>query len=403
MPQMNVLVVATKAPWPPIDGGRLLLRNMLEGLAAAGHRATLVAPVDPARFDLAEVAAALAGCCRPRLVPAAPAPPLAALLRAGRDRSPLSIARHTLPAVRREVERSLREERFDLVHAEQLQALPQVLSPGGRAGRAGLPVVLRAQNVESDLWREAARRSGGWRGSLLSIEARRLARWEGEAVRRAAATLALTAEDAERLRALGGCGNVCVVRAPFPDLPAAAGEPLPGAPAVVVLGSQGWLPNEDSVSWFLSRVWPAVVALLPGAVLHLFGAVSSEMLPAQVRVHPAPRESAEAFRPGAVLAVPLRIASGVRMKVLEAWARGVPVVATPAALAGLEVEDGREALVAADASAFAGALARLHREPGLAGRLVEAGHRARRERHGPARVTADLLAAYERTMTTYPR
>jgi hypothetical protein len=402
---MNVLVVATKAPWPPIDGGRLLLRNMLEGLAAAGHRATLVAPVDPARFDLAEVASALNGCCRPRLVPAAPVPPLAALLCAGRDRSPLSIARHTLPAVRREVERSLREERFDLVHAEQLQALPQVLSPGGRAGRAGLPVVLRAQNVESDLWREAARRRGGWRGSLLSIEARRLARWEGEAVRRAAATLALTAEDAERLRALAGSGNVsgsvCVVRAPFPDLPAAAGEPLPGEPAVVVLGSQGWLPNEDSVSWFLSQVWPAVVAVLPGAVLHLFGAVSSAA--AHVVVHPSPRESAEAFRPGAVLAVPLRIASGVRMKVLEAWSRGVPVVATPAALAGLEVEDGREALVAADAPAFAGALARLHREPALAGRLVEEGHRARRERHDPARVTADLLAAYERAMITYPR
>jgi glycosyltransferase involved in cell wall biosynthesis len=113
-----------------------------------------------------------------------------------------------------------------------------------------------------------------------------------------------------------------------------------------------------------------------------------------VTVHPAPCESAAAFRPGALLAVPLRIASGVRMKVLEAWARGVPVVGTPEALAGLEVEDGREALVAADAPAFARALARLHREPGLAARLTAEGSRARRERHDPARVIAGLLAAY---------
>jgi glycosyltransferase involved in cell wall biosynthesis len=394
---MNVLIVATKAPWPPIDGGRLLLRTMLEGLAAAGHRAVLVAPVDPARFDLAAVTEALSGCCELRLVPAPPASLTTALLRAVRTGEPLSIARHALPAVRREVERSLREDRFDLLHAEQLQALPQAAP----AFAAGLPVVLRAQNVESDLWRETAWRTGGARGVLLGIEARRLARWEGEAVRRAAATLTLTAEDAARLRdlALSG-GEISVVRAPFPDLPAAAGEPLAGDPAIVVLGSQGWFPNEDAVAWFLAEVWPATLAILPAAVLHLFGAAPAGPLPARVNLHPAPRDSAEAFRPGSVLAVPLRIASGVRMKVLEAWSRDVPVVATPAALAGLEVVDGREALVAADAPAFAGALARLHREPGLAARLVEAGRRARRERHDPARVTAELIAAYERALVS---
>jgi len=363
---------------------------MLAGLSAAGHRAFLVAPVDPSRFDLRAVGDALSAWCEPRLVPAAPAPPFSALLRAARDRAPLSIARHTLPAVRREVERCLGEKSFDLVHAEQLQALPQAAPAFAR----GLPVVLRAQNVESDLWREAARRRGGVRGALLKIEARRLARWEGAAVRRAALTLALTAEDAARLRELAGGGNVAVLRAPFPELPAAAGERLPGEPAVVVLGSQGWVPNEEGVAWFLGDVWPAVAAALPSAVLHLFGAAAAGALPPRAILHPAPRESTEAFRPGAVLAVPLRIASGVRMKVLEAWARGAPVVGTPAALAGLEVIDGREALVAADAASFVRAFARLHGEPGLAGHLIAEGHRARRERHDPSRITADLLAAY---------
>jgi polysaccharide biosynthesis protein PslH len=394
---LNILIVATKAPWPPVDGGRLLLNHMLAGLSAAGHRAVLVAPVDPSRFDLRAVGEVLSALCEPRLVPVAPAPPFTALLRAARDRAPLSIARHTLPAVRREVERCLGEKSFDLVHAEQLQALPQAAPAFAR----GLPVVLRAQNVESDLWREAARRQGGGRGALLAVEARRLARWEGAAVRRAALTLALTAEDAERLRELaGGGGNVAVLRAPFPELPAAAGERLPGEPAVVVLGSQGWVPNEEGVAWFLGDVWPAVAVALSGPVLHLFGhlfgTAPAGTLPPRAVLHPAPRESAEAFRPGTVLAVPLRIASGVRMKVLEAWARGVPVVGTPAALSGLEAQDGREALVAADAASFVRAFARLHGEPGLAEHLIAEGHRARHERHDPERVTADLLAFYRR-------
>ncbi len=362
-----MLAVATKSPWPPVDGVRLLLSLTLEGLAAAGCRVTLVAPDTPASTPVG-----------------------VAVVRSLAGGGPLAITRHSQPSIRRKVARHLAAERFDLVHVEQLQALPQA-EP---AFRLGVPVVLREQNVESDLWAATAALTPGLQGALLGIEARRLARWEGEAVRRAAATLPLTAEDAARLRTLaGGGGNLRVVRAPFPGLgPGPA--PLAGDPAVVLLASRGWLPNEDSVAWFLREVWPAVRAESPGAVLHVFGADSGSPPPPGGVHHPAPKDSAEAFAPGSILAVPLRIASGVRMKILEAWARGVPVVGTPAAVAGLEAKDGREVLVAADARAFARAVARLHREPGLAAQLVEEGGRARRERHDPARVVADLLAVY---------
>jgi hypothetical protein len=383
---MKILAVATKAPWPPIDGGRFLLLNTLQGLAGTGCRVTLVAPVDPGAFDLDRVAHELSPWCEPALVPAAPFPPAAALLRSGG--APLSIARHALPAVRREVESRLAAGRFDLVHAEQLQALPQTAP----ALKRGIPVVLRAQNVESDLWAETARRGRGPRGFLLKREAKRLAAWEGEAVRRSTATLALTREDAGRLRELArGGGRVGVVRAAFPDLPPGPGS-LTGDPAVVLFGSRGWLPNEEAAAWFLAEVWPAVSRTVPSAVLHLFGMDAA--IPGGV-AHSSPRDSAEVYAPGSILAVPLRIASGVRIKILEAWARGVPVVATPAALAGLEAKDGREALVARDAGEFAAAIRRIHQEPGLAAKLVEAGRRTRRERHDPGEVARELMKEYE--------
>lgn len=388
---MKLLLAATKAPWPPVDGGRFLLLNTLEALAAAGCRLTLVAPVDPAAFDLGRVARELSAWCEPVLIPAAPLPPAAALLRS--SGVPLSIARHSLQAVRREVEEKLKGERFDLVHAEQLQALPQA-EP---AFRLGIPVVLRAQNVESDLWRAAGERRRGLQGMFLRQEARRLAKWEGRAVRMAAATLALTAEDAARLGELaGGSGRVGVVRAPFPELPPGLGR-LEGEPAVVVFGSRGWMPNEDSVAWYLEDVWPAVRSELPGAVLHLYG-VDLASPPLGVAIHPPPGDSGEAFPPGSILAVPLRIASGVRIKILEAWARSVPVVGTPAALAGLEVQDGREALVAREPREFATAIRRLHREPELAEAIIAEGHRARRERHDPQKVARRLLEEYEKVL-----
>lgn len=163
---------------------------------------------------------------------------------------------------------------------------------------------------------------------------------------------------------------------------------------MVVFGSRGWLPNEESAAWFHDEVWPVIRALLPGAVLHLFGVGLPASGPSVV-LHPAPTDSSEAFAPGSILAVPLRIASGVRIKILEAWARGVPVVATPAALAGLDTREGSEALAAKDATEFAAALARLHEEPGLREQLVEAGRQARRERHDPSQIASRLLTEYE--------
>jgi hypothetical protein len=398
---VRLLVVATKAPWPPVDGGRLLLLRTLEGLAAAGVRATLVAPLDSRRHALESVTAALAPWCEPQLVLARPAGAASTLLRSAGHRQPLTISRHTLPPVRRRVEGLLAARHFDVIHAEQLQALPQALAPA-RAGHR--PVVLRAQNVESALWAAAP-------GRPLGLEARRLAAWEGRAVAGVDATAALTAIDAaalRRLAAAAGSPQARVVEVPAPfaaELP--PGPPgLAGKPAVAVLGSLGWRPNEDAVAWFTGEIWPAVRGALPAAELHVFGVVRGATAgPAGavagghdaergITWHAAPADSAAAFACGSIHVVPLRFGSGVRMKILEAWARGVPVVATPEGAAGLDAADGLELLVARDAAGFAAACRRLCEEPGLAAALAAGGRAALRRRHDPATVARRLLDLY---------
>ncbi len=393
-------MVATKAPWPPLDGGRLLLLRTIEGLAAAGAAVTLAAPVDVGRQPLAAVAAELGKVCTPALVAGRPAGPGRTLARAVGGR-PISIARHTSPALRRQVEMLLAQERFDVVHAEQLQALPQALPP---ARARALPVVLRAQNVESSLWAAAGA------GPLWAWEARRLAAWEGRAVASVDATAALTAVDAaalSRLATAAGSPGARVIElaAPFAADLAAGPQGLPGEPAVVILGSLGWRPNQDALAWFADRIWPAVRASLPQARLHVFGvtaagraatAAGAGPVPGGegIEWHAAPDDSSAAFAAGSVHVVPLRFGSGVRMKVLEAWARGVPVVTTPQGAAGLDARDGVELLVARDAASFAAALKRLRDEPLLASCLVRGGHAALRQRHDPATLAQRLLDIY---------
>jgi glycosyltransferase involved in cell wall biosynthesis len=143
------------------------------------------------------------------------------------------------------------------------------------------------------------------------------------------------------------------------------------------------------------EVWPSVRQRTPGAVLHLFaGQPWAQDREARIVRHPPLEHSAAAFAPGAVLAVPLRVASGIRMKILEAWARGLAVVATPTAAAGLGARDGKELLLADDAGSFAAALARLANEQGLAADLTARGRRLLQRRHAPVAVAHRLLEIY---------
>ena len=364
---MRVLWVGTKAPWPPRDGGRLVAWLTLRALEDAGHAVTLVTPADDER------ARGL----------------LSASLRAAASGLPVTAVRHAMPAVAARVARLLETATFDVVHAEQPHALAACASAFARR----LPVVLRAHNVETDLW-HAAGDGPGPRAFLARREGPRVRRWERAAVRRCARTVALSEEDALRLRGLAGEGaRVTVVPPPFPPALEPGARPLEGRPAVVVAGSAGWLPNERGAAWFARAVWPAVRRALPEAHAHVFGGASVSL--DRATWHPAPDDAADAFAAGSVQAIPLPFASGVRMRILEAWARGLPVVATTAAASGLAAQDGRELLLADTPAAFAEAIARLHREPALAEALVVEGRARLRAHHDPAGVAAALARVYE--------
>jgi polysaccharide biosynthesis protein PslH len=381
---MKLLWVATKPPVPAHDGGRLLLAETLRALATRGHEIHVVAPTATPPSVPEPRTRSAPDAWVTHLVAASPRRPVHLLRALWRD-PPVTIARHAQSGVADVVGRLVSATRFDVVHAEQLHAFAQCRA----ATERGVPVVLRAQNVESDLWRDVAPCLHALR-PLAAREATRLAGYEAATLRNAAATIALTDEDAARLRTLGGRGvAVHRVAAPFAAEARAPGPPLPGRPAVVLLAGRGWLPGVVGARWFLRAAWPRVRARLPAAELHVFGVAPSRSQRGVVH-HPAPPTSTEAFAQNALLVVPLRIASGVRMKILEAWARGVPVVATPPAASGLGARHGRELLVARDGDEFAAALAALAGDDTHRAAIVRDARAFLRTYHDPAMVADQL-------------
>jgi hypothetical protein len=386
---LNILIVATKPPWPPVDGGRVVVLNTLDALAAAGHRVTVVAPVDPAA-DRAAVCEALTGRCRAELVAVRPPGVRRAALSSLLRGRPLTVERHRLAPVAERVRRLVARETFDVVQAEQLQAVAQAAP----AIASGAPLVYRAHNIESVLWTFSASFARPFERVLLRREGRRLAAFERAMVGRAAATVVLTELDAAPLRAAAGPGpRIERVPVPFPARLAPSSVPLAGQPPVVTLASPTWVPSRETALRIARDWWPVVRRLVPGAVLHCFGGVDGG--PGDgVRWHPAPTDSAAAFAAGAVIAIPARHPTGIPIKGLEAWARGLPLIGSGQTAEALEAEAGRELLVAGDPESFASSLRQLADDPALAARIIEGGRARLASLHDPARVAEQLEAIY---------
>jgi hypothetical protein len=390
---MKVLVVATKSPWPPQDGGRLALWLTMQGLAAAGHELMLVAPVESGvEGSCAASLEALKAVCIPQLLVS----PRRHWLEAGASalvhgRS-LSVARHRSVVIAQGVARCIESWRPHLVHVEQLQALANCSA----ARAAAIPIVLRMQNVESSLWSQVAGlRAMAW---PLRWEARRLRDEERRALHVAARVVTLTERDAAQLRDTDADRAESRVFPIAPAFPPELGRAkrLDGSPSIVLAGSTGWWPNEHGIRWFADAVMPLVSSRQPDARAHVFADMTVERL--GVICHRAPADAIEAFPESSIVAVPLHVGSGIRMRILEAWARGLPVVATSIAAAGLAVETGRELLIADSAEEFASAIERVDRDETLRQALVAAGRAYLARHHESVAETAALLRVYEQAL-----
>lgn len=134
-------------------------------------------------------------------------------------------------------------------------------------------------------------------------------------------------------------------------------EPRTGPSSrILMVGNFTYEPNIRGADWFISEVLPLVSATVPTADLTLAGFGSERFQDHGIGFAP---DLHEHYRDAGVVVVPLLQSSGTRIKALEAFAAGVPVVGTTVGLRGLPLTTGEHCLIADDAVTFADAVARL--------------------------------------------
>jgi len=237
-------------------------------------------------------------------------------------------------------------------------------------------LVLDAHNVEAEIVERLAGSAPRWQRRLLHWHANRIRSLERELARQVDLVFTCSDKDADAFRAMGARAVRVVPNA----VPPLLSTPLVAQRRdVVFVGSLDWRPNADAAVVLAQEIWPRCRGLLPGARLILVGRnppPSVQALQSSEVIVTGSVPSVQPWLDGAfATAIPLRAGSGTRIKILEAWAAGVPVVASRIAAEGLPYRDGHDLLLAEQPGEFARALVRLWSNRRLAAELVRAGRR----------------------------
>ncbi len=339
----SLLAVTPLAPWPMRDGHTLRVAQLLAELSHL-WAITLVAPAGPVPAAVAEhvlVAEPAGGSTRPWHF----------------DAGPLGLG----------VDHAARARRFD----------GAVVWAGAEAvwfDRPHLPpaVVDLIDCNALEFWR-AARTCSGARAKLVQL--RELAAsipYARRTFRSFAATVCVAPTDAKWLRAMGGGGRVHVVpngvalRSPPP-------APAPD-PVLAFTGSLDYHPNVDAAVLAAREIWPLIQKAQPGARFVIAGrqpveAVRSLGSEPGISVEGDIPDMAAVFARTRVAIAPMRAGSGIKNKILEAWAASRPVVMTPVAASGLALPAGHKELVCSGGDALGKTAAWLLSDPAAAARL----------------------------------
>lgn len=262
----------------------------------------------------------------------------------------------------------LRDERFDLVHLDSMDLsgyLPEV---------EHLPVICVHHNVESALLRRRATIVSSLASrTYMKHQATLMEREERIITPRVAVNIAVSAADAAIFSTLAPTARFEVV----PNgVDIELFQPFQGDAndGVVFLGGSSWFPNLDGMRWFCEAVLPILRRRIPTLRVRWVGKATPEQR----------REFSDRFgiemtgyvpevtshvHGASCFVVPLRFGGGTRLKILDAWALGMPVVSTTVGCEGLDSREGDNIIIRDGAENFAEGVLRVLEDATLRDRL----------------------------------
>jgi polysaccharide biosynthesis protein PslH len=359
---MKILMLCNKSPWPKREGGPIAMHAMISGLLQAGHTVKVLAAntnkytVDPntipadfkentqIEFVDIDLSLSIQGALYNFL--------------AGKS---YHVSRFHTKAFAQKITEVLRKETFDIIQLEMLQ-MATYLDIIRKYSKA--PVVLRAHNIEHKIWQRIAENcSNPLKRLYLNHLYRSLKRFEISILNKVDGIVAITPVDARNFDRLSHSTNIISV--PFGiNLDTLPENPVqPAEPSLFHIGTMNWFPNEESIKWLMTQVWPQVSQRLPEIELHLAGRYMPDWMLKlsipRVIIDGEVPDVWEYMQRFSIMVVPLFSGSGIRIKIVEAMAAGKAIITTAIGAEGINYENGQHLIIAKDARSFTDAIVKV--------------------------------------------
>jgi sugar transferase (PEP-CTERM/EpsH1 system associated) len=267
---------------------------------------------------------------------------------------PLTVPMFFSKNLKAEVQQRLKYEKFDLIYIFSSSMAPYVMEI------ENVPKVIDFIDVDSEKWYGYASQSGGIKGWVYRREGKYLRKLESRIEKVCQAGILVSHQEVSLFKSFRPGAKVFSIGNGV-ELPNFQKERLNNNDndRIVFVGVMDYLPNVDAVKYFVREIFPRVIKKRPKAEFFVVGKNPTrevrnlESEAANVHVTGYVPDVGKYLSEAKVAVIPLRIARGIQNKILEAMASGVPVVATTAALEGIESNPDHDLLVADNVDDFA--------------------------------------------------
>ena len=407
----KILFLTQIVPFPPDAGPKVKTYHVIRALAGQGHSVTLVSFVRPE--EVRHIPALREFCEAVHTVPIhrSRIADVGYMIRSYLTGRPFLIERDDVRPMQEMVNRLVREEDFQFIHADQL-TMVQFAIRGSSAYPDKKPkVIFDAHNAVWTIVERMKDNAPFFLKPVLAVEARRVKQYEGGLLRMVDHVLAVTEidrnllEDALHFSKMNHHDRV----SPMTVIPIAVDTQKlrtinrrVGSKNIVTLGTLHYPPNADGIRWFLNDVFPLVRKGVPDATLTIIGknppqdfVEQAEENPGIIKVTGYVDDLVPYLEESALMVVPVRAGGGMRVRILEAFAYAMPVVTTTVGLEGIQGTPDHDVIVADTPADFADRTIELLQNPSLQEKLSTNGRELALKKYDWQAVLSAMRPIYE--------
>ncbi len=364
---MRVLVLTQIIPYPPNAGPRVKTWHVLRYLVDQGHDVTLLSYVRQDELDYVPVLEQLCAAVHTVPIQRSKVRDVAYWIKSNITGRPFLIERDDLPEMRELVRSLLLNELFDVIHADQLTMTQFALEARQVIASKQPFIIFDAHNATWTIW-ERMRDTAAWfLKPVYRLEMDRIKKYEAMLTEQFDHTMVVIEQDKEALLQGNPNGLTTKIAQRISTIPIAVDtielQPVQRQPEsrnIMTLGSLHYPPNADGIRWFMNDVFPLIQKEVTDVTLTVIGknppsdfSQLADQSEGKIIITGYVPDLTPYMETATLMVVPVRAGSGMRVRLLEAFARAMPAVTTTIGLEGIDAKHGREIIVADDPLSFA--------------------------------------------------